>query len=57
MSTEEFPPTVHCLETLVPELLQVSTHPSAPTQSHPIPELPHTFSQWRSAVGHAQVVV
>jgi len=33
MSAEEFFPTVHCLETLVPELLQVSTHPSAPTQS------------------------
>ncbi|MEQ9000413.1 MAG: TIGR03985 family CRISPR-associated protein [Coleofasciculus sp. B1-GNL1-01] len=33
MSAEEFLPTVHCLETLVPELLQVSNHPSAPTQS------------------------
>lgn len=33
MSAEEFFPTVHCLETLVPELLQVSTHPSTPTQS------------------------
>jgi CRISPR-associated protein (TIGR03985 family) len=33
MSAEEFSPTVHCLETLVPELLQVSTHPSVQTQS------------------------
>jgi hypothetical protein len=33
MSAKEFSPTVHCLETLVPELLQVSTHPSAQTQS------------------------
>ncbi|MFP4124868.1 hypothetical protein [Coleofasciculus sp.] len=33
MSAEEFLPTVHCLETLVPELLQVSNHPSVPTQS------------------------
>ncbi len=33
MPAEEFFPTLHCLETLVPELLQVSNHPSTPTQS------------------------
>lgn len=46
MSAEEFFPTVHRLETLVPELLQVSNHPSAQAKSNCLMLLASGARRW-----------